>query len=144
MNTRLLTAAGLLLGACASEPAPKSAPSTESAQPAELTAQAAPAAKSEPAPAQASVTRVDPELVCMVNNHYMGKAQIPVVVEGKTYFGCCDMCKTKLAQDPESRAAKDPVSGATVDKASAVIGREPSGTVVYFENEKNLQQYASR
>lgn len=60
----------------------------------------------------------------------MGKAQIPVEVEGKTYFGCCDMCKTRLAQDPESRAALDPVSGARVDKASAVIGREASGSVL--------------
>lgn len=97
-----------------------------------------------PAPAGAAVTRVEPSLVCMVNNQYMGKAQIPVEVEGKTYFGCCDMCKTRLAKDPESRASVDPVSGARVDKAAAVIGREASGAVVYFENEANLQRYASR
>jgi hypothetical protein len=36
------------------------------------------------------------------------------------------------------------VSGATVDKSTAVIGRETSGGVVYFENAKNLQLYAAR
>lgn len=101
--------------------------------------------EAQPAPqAQASLTRVDPSLVCMVNNHFMGKAQIPVVVEGRTYFGCCEMCKGRLAKDPGSRAAKDPVSGATVDKAVAVIAKDESGEVVYFENEANLQRYASR
>lgn len=119
----------LMFAACSSTPAPAPSPPREP----ELTA-ATPA----------KLARVDPSFVCMVNNQYMGKAQIPVAVDGKTYFGCCEMCKSRLAQDPESRAAVDPVSGATVDKASAVIGREASGAVVYFENEKNLQLYASR
>jgi YHS domain-containing protein len=150
MNVRRVTVAGIfVLAACASEPAaqvtrnpdalapiPTSAPAAQTPEPAPT---AAPAER-----AQASITRVDPELVCMVNNHYMGKAQIPVEVDGKTYFGCCEMCKTKLAEDPQSRAARDPVSGATVDKAVAIIGREVSGTVVYFENEQNLQRYAGR
>jgi YHS domain-containing protein len=92
----------------------------------------------------ATFTRVEPSKVCMVNNHYMGREQIPVVVQGKTYFGCCEMCKGKLANEPSSRAAKDPVSGKTVDKAVAVIGSDPSGAVQYFENEKNLETYASR
>ena len=38
-------------------------------------------------------------------------------------------------------AAKDPVSGSLVDKATAVIGRAPSGQVFYFENEDTLRQY---
>jgi YHS domain-containing protein len=92
----------------------------------------------------ATFARVEPSKVCMVNNHYMGREQIPVVVQGKTYFGCCEMCKGKLAKDPSSRAAKDPVSGKTVDKAVAVIGSDPSGTVQYFENAKNFETYASR
>jgi YHS domain-containing protein len=40
--------------------------------------------------------------------------------------------------------ATDPVSGKSVDKASAVIGRDDSGAVVYFESEKNFVAYASR
>ena len=33
------------------------------------------------------------------------------------------------------------VSGATVDKAHAVIGKNASGVVFYFENEQNLAAY---
>ena len=116
-----------MYGACSSAPAP-----------------AARAEKALAATVPAKIMRVEPNLVCMVNNQYMGKAQIPVAVDGKTYFGCCEMCKSRLAQDPTSRAALDPVSGATVDKAAAVIGRDASGAVLYFENERNLQHYAAR
>jgi YHS domain-containing protein len=80
----------------------------------------------------------------MVNNAYMGREQIPVQVQGKTYFGCCKMCEGRLAKDPSSRMATDPVSGKPVDKASAIIGRADSGAVVYFESEKNFVAYASR
>ena len=31
-----------------------------------------------------------------------------------------------------------------VDKAKAVIGKRPDGSVVYFESEKNLRQYAAK
>lgn len=30
-------------------------------------------------------------LVCMVNDAYMGKEQIEVPFEGKMYYGCCNM-----------------------------------------------------
>lgn len=83
----------------------------------------------------------DPSLVCMVNNTYMGKAQIPVEVEGKTYFGCCPMCKERLANEPDTRSAVDPVSGVKVDKASAVIAKDADGNVLYFANETNLRSY---
>ena len=96
------------------------------------------------APTSAALTRVEPSKVCMVNNAYMGKEQIPVQVQGKTYFGCCPMCEARLAKDPSSRTATDPVSGKPVDKASAVIGKDESGAVVYFESEKNFLAYASR
>jgi YHS domain-containing protein len=113
---------------------------------AQAPAPATPAKKGAPAPAPApAVEKVeDPSLVCMVNNQDMGKKQIPVLVEGRTYYGCCEMCKERLAKDATSRAAVDPVSGKTVDKAKAVIGRRPDGTVVYFETEKNLKAYAAR
>jgi YHS domain-containing protein len=91
------------------------------------------------------VTRVaDVKQVCMVNNHFMGKDQIPVKVGEKTYYGCCEMCKQKLASDASSRSAVDPVSGAKVDKATAVIGAQPDGSVLYFENEANLKKYAGQ
>ena len=79
--------------------------------------------------------------VCMVNDQHMGREQIPVTVAEKTYYGCCPMCKGRLERDPAARAAKDPVTGSSVDKATAVIGRAPSGQVFYFESEDTLRQY---
>lgn len=93
---------------------------------------------------QTGITRVEPSQVCMVNNQFMGKPQIPVGVGGKTYFGCCEMCKARLADDPSARTAVDPVTGAKVDKAEAVIGRDNSGAVLYFESEANLKRYEPR
>ncbi len=90
------------------------------------------------------LTRVEAKRVCMVNNTVFPKDQIPVQVDGKTYFGCCEMCKGKLAEDPSARHATDPVSGKTVDKATAVIGATSDGKVLYFENEKTFATFAKR
>lgn len=103
---------------------------------------AAPAASSPLATSTRQLTRVDDvSEVCMVNNQFMGRAQIPVVVEGKTYFGCCEMCKGRLAKDATARVAKDPVSGNDVDKSSAVIAKREDGQVIYFENAQNLERF---
>jgi YHS domain-containing protein len=83
----------------------------------------------------------DPSAVCMVNDRYMGTAQIPVPVGDKTYFGCCAMCKQRLEMDATVRTGIDPVSGNRVDKASAVIARNAAGKVFYFENETTLRRY---
>ncbi len=32
------------------------------------------------------------DLVCMVNDAYMGKKQLPIKFEGRMYYGCCEMC----------------------------------------------------
>jgi YHS domain-containing protein len=85
--------------------------------------------------------RVQAKRVCMVNNTRFPKDQIPVAVGGKTYFGCCEMCKGRLAQHPSLRQAIDPVSGKTVDKATAVIGAKPDGKVLYFESDKTFAAY---
>ena len=87
------------------------------------------------------LTRVEPSSVCMVNNQHMTKAQIPVVVDGKTYFGCCAMCKGKLENDATIRAAIDPVTAKPVDKATAVIGRNDEGNVFYFASDETLRRY---
>lgn len=88
-----------------------------------------------------SLTPVKPEYVCMVNNAAFDKPQIPVEVNSKTYYGCCPMCKERLGKDASARTATDPISGKTVDKAEAVIGKTADGTVYYFENEANMKQY---
>jgi YHS domain-containing protein len=87
------------------------------------------------------LTRVEPKTVCMINEHAMGKDQIPVEVEGRTYYGCCDMCKKALSTDASKRVAIDPVSGKQVDKAKAVIASQEDGRVFYFENEASLAKY---
>lgn len=103
----------------------------------------APATSASPAPERvAGLTRIaDPSLVCMVNNTYMGKAQIPVEVAGKTYFGCCPMCKDRLINEPATRTAVDPVTGESVDKASAVLAQDADGSVLYFASEQTLRGY---
>lgn len=80
----------------------------------------------------------------MINDQYMGLAQIPVQVEGKTYYGCCQMCEAKLKNNPEARLGTDPVTQKAVDKATAVIAKDDTGKVLYFESEESMRTYASR
>lgn len=91
--------------------------------------------------AASALKRVETKKVCMINNQVFEKDQIPVEVEGRTYYGCCAMCKERLAKDPASRQAVDPVTGKTVDKATAVIGALPDGNVLYFESEATFEKY---
>jgi YHS domain-containing protein len=84
----------------------------------------------------------DASSVCMVRNHFMGRPQIPVVVNGRTYYGCCEGCKQRLLHDPNARAAVDPISRRSVDKAEAVVAIDASGGLLYFENEANFRAYA--
>ncbi len=86
----------------------------------------------------------DNSLVCMVNDRYMGSEQIPVEVDGKTYYGCCAGCAKRIQKNAGIRQSTDPVSGATVDKATAVIGRLSYGKVFYFENEETFNEYSGK
>lgn|SRR5690606_9362433 len=85
--------------------------------------------------------QVPNDYVCMVNDAYMGRLQFEVPFEGKTYYGCCDMCKERIPKDESVRYAIDPFSKNKVDKAEAyivLIGK--NGEVVYFENEENYKK----
>lgn len=141
----LVTVVALAISAC--NPRPEQAePNAEAREPAPPPGNAA---ESSPAPSAASpasaLTEVtDPSQVCMVNNQYMGRPQIPTTVEGKTYYGCCPMCKGRLEKEASARTAKDPVSGREVDKAVAVIGKQPNGDVLYFESRESLASYRPR
>ncbi len=88
-----------------------------------------------------SLVRLKAQYVCMVNDEGYKKAQTPVVVDGKTYYGCCKMCELQLKKNPSVRFAVDPVSGKRVDKATAVIGMTPDGRVHYFENEAHFATF---
>ena len=90
---------------------------------------------------QSVISPIDSKYVCMINNQSFNKEQIPVEIEGKTYYGCCQMCEAKLKSDPSSRNAIDPVSGRQVDKATAVIGTTPDGTAYYFESGENVKAF---
>jgi YHS domain-containing protein len=88
-----------------------------------------------------SLVQVESKYVCMVNNQRFDKELIPVKVNDRTYYGCCEMCKDKLQNNAKSRVAIDPVSGKEVDKSIAVIGAAPDGKVFYFESVEHLKKY---
>lgn len=126
-------------GSAATAPAPASAAPASAAPAAEPMHAAAPPAATPGASAE--LTKVTPSLVCMINDQFMGREQIPVVVDGRTYYGCCPACKQKLNDSAEARSAIDPVSGRPVDKAQAVIGRKADGSVLYFESAETMARY---
>jgi YHS domain-containing protein len=86
---------------------------------------------------------LEPRQVCFVNDTYMGQPQIPVEVDGKTYYGCCAGCAKVLRGDPTSRQAVDPKSRRTVDKAAAFIAFDPRDGkhVLYFESPASYRAY---
>jgi len=88
-----------------------------------------------------SIKKVESKYVCMITNAVFPKVQIPVTIDKKVYYGCCENCKKTLAEKKESRFALDPINGKKVDKALAVIGQTSKGSVLYFENEKTFSKY---
>lgn len=128
LSVMFVVAAVLGAAACSREASPSaSSPAETSAAAIEL---------------PAGMRRVtDVSQVCMVNDQFMGKAQIPVEVAGKTYFGCCPVCKDRLTMDPGTRTGLDPVTGKPVDKAVAVIVQDSTGKVRYFASEDTLRQW---
>jgi YHS domain-containing protein len=127
----------VLFPACRDAPAPS---------PPQITASApVPASSKTVRPESTPLTRVTASsFVCMVNDRFMGGEQIPVSIDGKTYYGCCAACKDKLQSNAAVRTAVDPVTRRPVDKAMAVIGKTDSGTVLYFESEDTFARYGGR
>lgn len=79
--------------------------------------------------------------VCMVQDTVMDTPAVPVEHEGKTYYGCCDMCKGKIKADPKQYTlATDPVSGKVVDKATAELA-SVNGDVYYFESAAHRNRF---
>jgi YHS domain-containing protein len=143
MNARIVASCLILsFAACQVKPAEVS-PSAAATQ---HVAAAPPAQAQGDAPDERSpITLVtDRSQVCMVNNQFMGRPQIPVTIGSNVYYGCCEMCKGRLANDASARTATDPLSGRAIDKAVAVIGRTGDGSTLYFENEANFAAYSRR
>lgn len=84
----------------------------------------------------------DNKMVCMMQDMVLTKPGIAITHAGKTYYGCCEMCKQKIASEPAKYTkGTDPVSGKKVDKASALIyGLD--GTAFYFETSANRDTFA--
>ena len=93
--------------------------------------------------AMTNEAKLKSSLVCFVNNKFMGIDQIPVEVEGKTYYGCCPDCVGKIKNLREVRYAFDPHTGKEVDKALAYIVLSPSGNndILYFESEISYKKH---
>ncbi len=87
------------------------------------------------------VKQVGAKHICFINHKRFDRTLKSVEVNGKTYYGCCNDCLAKLKDDAESRMAVDPVSGAKIDKADAVIGMDKNGNVYFFENMLNLHKF---
>ena len=86
--------------------------------------------------------QVPNDYVCMVNDAYMGRLQFEVPFEGKTYYGCCNMCVERIPVDKDARIAVDPFSSKVVDKSEAfIVLVSAQGHVAYFENEQNYKQF---
>ena len=98
-------------------------------------------APSEPAQAESTLEQVEARFICMINNKVFDSEQIAVPIGETTYYGCCQMCVSKLNGNPESRYAVDPVSGTRIDKSEAVLGAAPDSTVYYFESLDNLRAF---
>lgn len=85
--------------------------------------------------------------VCYVNNAFMRSEQIPVIVDGKTYYGCCQGCVSKLKNNLNGvRFDVDPLTGEKVDKATAYIVLKPNSNsdVLYFASEKNYNKFIKK
>lgn len=147
MNRKSWLVASLLvaLASACSESQPASSADPSEAAPAVAAPAAEPATPAaDPATAgsEGALTLVaDRSLVCMVNDQFMGQPQIPIEVEGRTYYGCCAMCKERLGKEPGARTAQDPVTGEQVDKATAVMIQDANGKVLYFASEDTLRRF---
>lgn len=100
--------------------------------------------QAQPSHEVTEVSQVEPQYVCMVTDQRFESPQIPVTVNGKTYYGCCQGCVSRLNQDASIRHAVDIVSQDTVDKATAIIGVNSEGEVYYFESETTFQRFNSK
>ncbi|KAA9325153.1 hypothetical protein [Adhaeribacter soli] len=138
---------GLFLGLFTASCSQQKPESGQASSPAEATQSVASTHAHDPATKASEAnpmteTGLPKDLVCMVNNAYMGKKQFPVPFEDKMYYGCCEMCVKTIKNERSVRYAVDPVSGKEVDKSVAFIALKPgssSGEVQYFESEKNYQ-----
>lgn len=82
-----------------------------------------------------TVPALDRKQVCAVENVIQAQEGTACEIDGKTYWVCCPRCAEAIKKDPDAyRLARDPVSGAVVDKAVALIHAH-AGRVFFFDSE---------
>ena len=68
---------------------------------------------------------------------------VPVVHDGKTWYGCCELCKQRIAADPARYThSRDPVSGEVIDKATAAL-LSVGDRILYFKTPANRDRFAA-
>ena len=88
---------------------------------------------------------VPDSMVCMVSDIVKFEAIDSVVVNGKTYWGCCEKCKSKLKYNVDNTLySMDPITGNSLNKADAIIRLTrdiKSNKVAYFESYDSYLQF---
>lgn len=82
--------------------------------------------------------------ICMFGDELKAKPTKAVLIEGETYYVCCQKCADKLKLNfHDSLFAKDAYSHHKVKKSSAfiVLSDRSKGKVRYFESENNFNQF---
>ena len=91
--------------------------------------------------------QIKPTDICMFYNVILdAPSEYPVILEGKTYYGCCDYSSLQLRTDSTTRFSIDPFSGEKVDKVGALIFPDPNidNGVQYFKTKNNYLQYIKK
>ncbi|MBL4561362.1 MAG: hypothetical protein JKX79_10305 [Labilibaculum sp.] len=83
-------------------------------------------------------------IICMVRGDIKSKGSLPIQIGGKTYYGCCEKCLTKLELNIDNiQNAVDPVSGQMFSKADAIVRQDPQdhSRVLFFKSDETYDQY---
>ncbi|RZT91301.1 hypothetical protein EV201_3115 [Ancylomarina subtilis] len=83
-------------------------------------------------------------MVCMLRGDIKSRPTLPIEINSKTYWGCCQNCLGKLMRNENNALfALDPFSGQSVDKADAIIRQDPQNNkrVFFFKSNETYNQY---
>lgn len=84
---------------------------------------------------------VEGQQICMYRNKLNVGPSIPIVIEGETYYVCCQGCADKLQQNyQDSQYGEDKFTHHRIKKTKAFIALQKgsNGKVSYFESEENF------
>ena len=87
---------------------------------------------------------VKAQQICMYRNKLNVDPSIPVLIEGETYYVCCQGCADKLQQNyQDSQYSEDKFSHHRIKKTKAfiVLQKKSNGKVNYFESKENFNHF---